>query len=275
MPIPVLYLTADHELIAPPFEASSLDQVGAQEPDGIYTITRTYHSNQVVMLDAHMDRLEQSAQLEGIELELDRAWLRSGLRRIVKLGGYEESRFRITIPRHDPQTALLAVEPLQLVSSKMRVHGVAAATVCIDRPNPQAKSNRWIQRRESARARLPEWAYEGLVCSDEGTILEGFSSNFYAVVDGKLRTAEKTVLSGIGRMILLYVAEGFVHVEYEPIGLTELPELDEAMITSSSRGILPIIKIDKHTVGDGSPGPITRELWQRYQLWVEEHLEEI
>ncbi len=275
MSIPVRYLTPQGDLVEPPFDADSLDEVGAHEPDGVYTITRTYQSDQAVMLDAHMDRLEQSARLEGIKLDLDRSWLRSGLRRLIHQAGYEESRFRITIPRHEPDTALLAVEPLALVSPQMRADGVPAATVCIERPNPQAKSNRWIRHREMARKRLPAWAYEGLVCNKEGVILEGFSSNFYAVLGGKLRTAERTVLSGIGRMILLNVAEGLINVEYEPVELGELPELNEAMLTSSSRGILPIVKIDEHTIGSGSPGPITRELWRRYQGWVEAHLEEI
>jgi branched-chain amino acid aminotransferase len=275
MAIPVRYLTAEGELIAPPFEADSLDQVGAQEPDGIYTVTRTYRSTKAVMLDAHMARLERSAQLEGIKLKLDQAWLRSGLRRIIAQGEYEESRFRITIPRHDPKTALLAVEPLHIVSPEMRSNGVSAATVCIDRPNPKAKSNRWVPQRESARRQLPEWAYEGLVCTDEGIILEGFSSNFYAIIDGRLRTAKGTVLSGIGRMILLTVAEGFIKTEYEPINVSNLSALDEALITSSSRGIVPIVKIDEEIIGDGHPGPLTTGLWQRYQRWVEAHLEEI
>jgi branched-chain amino acid aminotransferase len=275
MTIPIRYLTPSGDLIQPPFVADSLDEVGTREPDGIYTITRTYHVNQVVMLDAHMDRLEQSAQLEGIDLDLNRSWLRSGLRRIIQQAGFPESRFRITIPRHDPRTALLAVEPLQLVSDEMRNNGVSAATVCIERPNPQAKSNRWIQQREMARNHLPEWAYEGLVCTDDGTILEGFLSNFYAVVNNTLRTAEKTVLSGIGRMILLKVAAGFIDVGHEPVMLDELPMITEALLTSSSRGVLPIVRIDRQVIGSGAPGPMTLELWHRYQNWVASHLEDI
>lgn len=275
MSIAVRYLNEQGEFVPPPFEADSLEEVGRREPDGVYTITRTYHFDQAVMLEAHMDRLEQSARLEGIDLDLDRGWLRSGLRRLIQAAGYQESRFRITIPRHDPKTALLAVEPLRLVSPQMRASGVAAATVYIERPNPQSKSNRWIKQRELARQRLPTWAYEGLVCTDQGLILEGFSSNFYAVIDGKLRTAEKTVLSGIGRKILLNVVEGFLRVVYEPVKLTELPELEEALITSSSRGVLPIIKIDEHTIRGGTPGPVTQEIWGRYQGWVEAHVEQI
>jgi branched-subunit amino acid aminotransferase/4-amino-4-deoxychorismate lyase len=268
-------LTPDGDLIPPTFQADSLDEVGALEPDGIYTITRTYQSSKTVMLDEHMRRLEESARLERIDLDLDRVWLRSGLRRIIDEAGYEEARFRITIPRKNPHTALLAVEKLKSIPDGVRTAGVSAATMCIDRPNPQAKSNRWIQIREQARRKLPEWAYEGLVCTNDGEILEGFSSNFYAVLAGELRTAKDVVLSGIARKILLHAADGLIAVSFDPINRSELSVLEEALLTSSSRGILAIVKIDKHIIGSGEPGPITQELWRRYQAWVQEHLQEI
>lgn len=275
MSIPVCYLTPEGDLVPAPFEAKSLDEVGALEPDGIYTITRTFHGDRAVMLDAHMDRLEESARLEDIPLDLDRSWLRSGLRRLLEQADNVESRFRITIPRQNPKTALLAVEPLKIISEAERMSGVAVATICIDRPNPQAKSNRWILLREEARKQLPGWAYEGLVCSADDRILEGFSSNFYAITDGRLRTAQDIVLSGIARKILLTVAKGLIEVSYDPIRREDVALVDEAMLTSSSRGIVPIVQIDDHIIGYGMPGPITLELWQRYQAWVEEHLDKI
>ena len=275
MPIPVRVLTSKGELVPAPFTAESLDDVASCEPDGIYTITRTFDSNHMVMLNAHMDRLEQSARLEGIPLKLDRALLRTGLRNIIHLAGFTESRFRITIPRLQPDTALLAVEPLNLIPEEIRMAGVAVATKCIDRPNPQAKSNRWIQQRDQARKELPHWAYEGLVCTTDGLILEGFTSNFYSVQAGKLHTAREFVLSGIARTILLQVAEDLIQVVYEPIHRDVIHSLDEAILTSSSRGVVPIVQIDEHVIGRGEPGPVTLELWQRYQNWVAAHLEEI
>jgi branched-chain amino acid aminotransferase len=275
MSIPVCFLTPEGDLVPAPFEAKSLDEVGALEPDGIYTITRTFHGDRAVMLDAHMDRLEESARLEDIPLELDRSWLRSGLRRLLERADNDESRFRITIPRQNPQTALLAIEPLKIITEAKRMSGVAVATMCIDRPNPKAKSNRWIQLREEARRQLPEWAYEGLVCAADAHILEGFSSNFYAVTDGILRTAQDVVLSGIARKILLKVTEGLIEVSYDPIRREDVALIDEAMLSSSSRGIVPIVRIDDHIIGNGTPGPIALELWQCYQAWVEEHLVKI
>lgn len=275
MGILIRYLSPRGALTPPTFQANSLDEVGALEPDGIYTITRTYHSNQAVLLDAHMDRLEESARLEGINLDLDRDWLRSGLRRIIAMAGFDEARFRITIPREHPDKTLLAVEKLKTIPEQVRSTGVSVASMCIDRPNPRAKSNRWIQIREQARNELPEWAYEGIICTQDGVILEGFSSNFYAVLDGELHTAKDVVLAGIARKITLQVAEGLLETSYDAIHRSDLPALEEALLTSSSRGILAVVSIDQLAIGSGEPGPITRELWHRYKKWVQEHLEKI
>ncbi|NJL93532.1 MAG: hypothetical protein HC915_07270 [Anaerolineae bacterium] len=51
--------------------------------------------------------------------------------------------------------------------------------------------------------------------------------------------------------------------------------MDEAFLTSSSRGVLPIVMIDDQPIGAGAPGVLTRELQQRYDAWTEAHLEPI
>ena len=66
------------------YQADSLADAARFEPhDGVYTITNTYHVYQVLKLDAHLDRLENSARLAGIPLILDRARLRAALRKMI------------------------------------------------------------------------------------------------------------------------------------------------------------------------------------------------
>lgn len=269
----VRWLTPDGKLEHPSFNATTFEELGQLEPEGIYTIARTYGSDQVVMFEAHLARLEHSARLESISLKLDHKWLRSGLCKLIKQAGYAETRFRIMIPRDAPGSALLAAEPLAIIPNDVRMGGVGVATLQIERPNPQAKSNRWVSQRSRARKMLPGWAYEGLICTAEGVLLEGFSSNFYVVQGRTLRTARDTMLSGIAREILLNVVEGFLDVEYRAPRMGELGAVDEALITSSSRGVLPIVRVDDQSIGTGKPGELTLELWQRYQNWVDANKE--
>jgi branched-chain amino acid aminotransferase len=106
-------------------------------------------------------------------------------------------------------------------------------------------------------------------------LLEGFSSNFYAIQDQKLYTADQDILWGIARRIALTVAADQVEIHLRPIHQNELPLLDEAFLTSSSRGVVPIIRVDQTPIGSGLPGPVTGKIRTLYNRWVENRLEPI
>ncbi len=88
MPCLIKRLTPDG-LQAVDYHADSLADAARYEPhDGVYTITNTYHTFQVLKLDAHLDRLEDSARLAGIPLALHRSALRAALRQMIAEAGY-------------------------------------------------------------------------------------------------------------------------------------------------------------------------------------------
>ena len=106
MTIPTKVLLENKRLIDAPYKADSLEDLNRLEPAGIYTVARTHYAMNIVLLDAHLDRLEESAALESIPLQMDRALLRDALRETLAAGGYENSRIRITIPRDKPDQIL-------------------------------------------------------------------------------------------------------------------------------------------------------------------------
>jgi branched-chain amino acid aminotransferase len=256
-------------------EADSLQDLAAIEPEGVYTIIRTFQGDRTVLLEAHFDRLEESARLEGLELTLDRVRLRQGLRALIHQAGFKESRLRITIPQAHPEIMLLAAEPLPPFPLELKQKGVSAATVSLERTNPRAKSNTWEQQRAEAAQALPSNVYEGLLLSPEGSILEGFSSNFYGQLSGKIHTAAEGILHGISRRILLDVLPAELGPVALPVRLDQVPDLTEAFITSSSRGVVPVVTIDDQPVGRGRPGATSGELARLYDEWVKNHLEKI
>jgi branched-chain amino acid aminotransferase len=275
MKIPIALLTPQGHLEPAPYQAASLQEASQLEPDGIYTVSRTFRGDHAILLDAHLDRLEESAQLEGIPLKLDRVWLRAGLGMLIHQGSFENSRFRITIPRQNPNQVILALEPFQPVPGISLDNGVSVATRAITRHNPRAKTNSWLSQRLAARRALPSGVYEGVITNHKGELLEGFSSNFYAIKDQKMFTANQDILWGIARRIVLTVAIDKVEIQLQPVNIDQLSSLDEAFLTSSSRGVVPIVQVDQTTIGPGVPGQITREISERYDAWVENHLEPI
>jgi branched-subunit amino acid aminotransferase/4-amino-4-deoxychorismate lyase len=255
------------------YTAESLAQAAAFEPDdGVYTVTNTYQTFYVLKFDAHLDRMVSSAQRAGIPLELDRQRLRWALRTMIAAANFGDVRFRITAGRQQPDHLILSLEPFTPPAPALVQQGVTCVTLPDSaRAMPEAKTTDWMHSRKSYS--LPPGVYTGLLLDQQGRILEGLDSNFYAVRGGALWTAGTGALPGIAQQIVLAVAPGIIPVRREAVTVTELTALDEAFITSSSRGIIPVAAIDGVRIGAGVPGPVTGALRAAYQAWVQAHLE--
>jgi D-alanine transaminase len=105
-------------------------------------------------------------------------------------------------------------------------------------------------------------AYEAFFVRD-GAFTEGASTNFFAVVDGEIRTYRNSnlILPGISRDVALDLAsaEG-IAVREEPLRVDELPRAAELFLTSTMNDVMPVVSLDGRTIGDGRPGPVTARL---------------
>lgn len=296
-----------HKLVEPvlPAPADLAAAATGERPGGVYAAFGTWHDFRVIRLGDHLDRLEDSAARLGFDLALDRDLVRSELCEVLREAGLRGARLRLAA-HPDERTAdgdpllTLTAEPFAGPSASVSARGVACRTAPhAARANPRAKQTSWLADRarlsdDDRGARPDEEPYEWLLLDDEERILEGASSNFYAVVprvdgpgegggvsdgpgDGgdvsarpraaggaELRTAGEGVLLGIARSIVLEVAPSVIPVELAAPRLAEVPAMLEAFLTSASRGIVPIVRIDGHAIGSGTPGPITGELARRY-----------
>jgi branched-chain amino acid aminotransferase len=257
------------------YTANSLGEAIVFEPhDGVYTVTNTYNTFQVLKLDAHLDRLEDSARRENIPLILNRALLRAALREMIAQANFGDVRFRITVPRNQPDHIILTIEPFQPQPPEVYEQGVRCITLPdASRQNPAAKTTGWMHDREQHS--LPAGIYTALLLDSDGNILEGVSSNFYAILEGELRTAGEGVLAGIAQQIVFEIAPDVLAVRKQAVNKSNIPSLSEAFLTSSSRGIIPVVEIDGIKIGSGTPGQATLTLRQRYLAWVSAHLEEL
>jgi branched-chain amino acid aminotransferase len=141
-------------------------------------------------------------------------------------------------------------------------------TLDLQRDNPRAKDTRFIATAQDAYERLPEGVEEGLLVAPDGAVLEGLSSNFFAIREGALWTEEARALAGVTRSLALEVAESLLPVRRVAVRRDELPLVDEAFITSVSREVLPVVRIDGRSVGEGRVGPKTRAVMQAFSALV-------
>jgi branched-chain amino acid aminotransferase len=147
--------------------------------------------------------------------------------------------------------------------------GVACLTLPrLHRDQPRVKDTRFIPTARRAYARLPLGVEEALLLSEDGAILEGLSSNFFAVLGGALRTEEERVLAGITRALVLDAAQSLAPVVLRAVGRDELHRVEEAFITSASRGVLPVVRIDDEPIGDGRVGRLTQAVADAFAALV-------
>ena len=265
------------ELYSVEYEAASLAEAAEYEPEkGVYTVASTFEQTKTLKLNAHLDRLEDSARREGIPLNYNRTALRQSLRHMIETADFGSVRFRITVPADTPDEWILSIEPFTPPSVALREQGVRCITSAqAARSNPRAKTTDWMKDRIALKDAMPVGIVDTFLLDDEGNLLEGLGSNFYAILDDELRTADEDILHGISRQIVLEVAPPILPVRLEAVNIHDLLQLQETFLTSSSRGIIPVVEIDSIRIGTGSRGAYTQQLQNVYGQWVQAHLEEL
>lgn len=249
--------------------APSLAEASSLLPHGTYTTLRTYdNGRRVLRLAHHLGRLHEAGIPHGPDV--DEAKVRTGLAEVVKSAGPGEARLRLTYANSG---LFVSVEPLEPLPESLYREGAACVSVPVRREAPQVKDTRFIPTALTAYHDLPAGAHEGLMVAEDGTVLEGLTSNFLAVREGILHTEDQRVLPGITRGLVLELARGLLPRATSAVRLDQVPELSEAFLTSVSRGILPVVSIDGTAVGDGRPGPMTRGLSHRFDALVEREAE--
>jgi branched-subunit amino acid aminotransferase/4-amino-4-deoxychorismate lyase len=249
-----------------PFEVESLDAASARLPGGAYTTLRTYQRRKILGLDDHLARLEASARRLAPQARpsLDCAEVKRALGRALDLTGFSDSRLRLTLTAPGGKL-YISVQPFAGLPSELFERGVAVVSCPFVQHETQAKSTASIAPLHGAQARLPSWAHEGIMLDDKGRLLEGLSSNFFAVRGGVLRTAGTGVVAGLVRAVVLELAAPVLPMLPEPVRLNKLREVDECFITSASREVLPVARVDDQVIGAGRPGAVTRELLRRFR----------
>jgi branched-chain amino acid aminotransferase len=243
----------------------TLAEASARLPQGAYTTLRTYGGDRVFRLQQQIRRLEASTAAGGPVTLLDETAVRAGLAAAVRAAGHPEARVRLTWA---PPRLFASVERFDPLPPALYEQGVACVTVPVRRENPHAKDTRFLPTAQAAYAALPPGRHEGLLVGEDGAILEGLSSNFFAVREGILHTEEDRVLPGLTRSLVLELARNVLPLATTAVRVEQLREVSEAFLTSASRGILPVVRVDEATIGDGRPGPRTRTLRERFDEQV-------
>ncbi len=272
---------------------------GFQLGDGIFETARA-RRGVVIELDEHLQRLRESAAALAIHLPVDDEALVDGIRMLLAAEGLAgdgtadgqpgDAALRITISRGPIEKRGLmplgveAIEPTVVIQAwpyapppqDLLERGVRAVPSAVRRdPRSPLAGIKSTSRADYVYARL-EAARAGvddaLFLTTDGALSEGTTANLWIVSGRRLTTPPRSaaILPGTTRTWLLQHA---ATLDLEPIeGDLEPRDLlaaDEAMLSSSVAGIVPLTGYDGQPIGAGRPGPWAQAIRAAREAWID------
>ena len=248
--------------------------------DSIYETLRTY-GGKPFLFSRHYVRLEHSAR--AINLTLPWTKFRT-LQEVMKTGLEGESRIRLMITRGTGElspaietcggpSVIIIVVPLILPDEKIYSQGVDVVISSIRRSGRLAdiKTGSLIHQVLARQEADAKNAYEAILLTADDKLSDGITSNIYIVAGGRIMTPSRDagIVEGITRGVVLDLAremgltvvEGFLDQD-------DIARADEMFLTSSTREVVPIARVNRSAVGDGKPGPVTLQLLKAYRAAV-------
>jgi branched-chain amino acid aminotransferase len=144
--------------------------------------------------------------------------------------------------------------------------GVKVITKVFQRVLPKAKTLCYAESILNLKEAKKKGALEVLICSEKGEILEGTTSNFFAVIKNKVFTPPpEKILEGVTRKIVFEICKKLkIEIKERKILKKEIKNFEEAFLTSTIKKILPITKIDNIKIGE-CVGEITKRIMEEFE----------
>ena len=238
-------------------------------PDGVYSGLRTFE-HRFLALDVHIERARRSLELLGWPADVDAPLLARALQGAVDAWpGDARVRFDL-LPRPFrlrgvEARVFAAFAPAKEVPASILASGVHVPVAeGLARDQPLVKTTAFVRARKPHPRELRE-DYDRVMLDAHGCMLECTSANLFGVRGGALVTTPDGVLEGVTRALLLRLAsERGIPVIRERVPAEQAGRLDEAFLSSATRGVVPVVQLAGARVGSGKPGPRTLELAAAY-----------
>jgi branched-chain amino acid aminotransferase group I len=285
----IVYLNG--ELVAASEARVSVFDHGFLYGYGLFETMRAYRGR-IFLLERHLKRLMQSADTIGMGPGLADVDLAQACQDTLEANNLQDARIRLTVTNGESDTfpwagasgratVVITAIPYAPPESVRYVQGVKIGLTSLRRCQQSLLSSikstdyllSVLARMEAARQGL----HETLMLNDDGFIAEGSGSNVFFVKASRLVTPSlgSGILPGITRQVVIELADRLgITVTEGTVGLGSLKHSDEAFLTNSMIGIMPLVQVrddagDTITIGSGKPGRMTKKFMADYKAMVE------
>jgi branched-chain amino acid aminotransferase len=255
--------------------------------DGVFEGIRVYHGK-VFKHREHIDRIYESARSIALEIPMGRDELMKAVEETVKANNKTNGYIRLVVTRGagtlgldprkcDPQIIII-VDDISLYPAELYESGLEIITASTIRNHPNALSprikslnylNNILAKIEAIRA----GCFEAIMLNHNGEVAECTGDNLFLVKKGLLKTTppDSGILEGVTRNVVLDLAKaaGIATVECTLIR-HDVYSADECFLTGTAAEIIAVTKVDGRLIGSGKPGPITKQLRERFQAVTKE-----
>lgn len=250
--------------------------------DGVFEGLRSY-GGKIFRLQEHLKRLWESAEAIHLEIPMTLEEMAAAVNESLQVNEIEDGYVRLVITRgvgtlgldpdqtSDPQVIIIA-DRVTLYPDEFYTDGLKIVTVSTVRNHPAALSpgikslnylNNILAKVEGKQA----GCIEALMLNHKGEVAECTGDNIFLVRRGELLTPprEAGILDGITRQAVCELgSESGIPVHQIPLTCHDVFAADECFLTGTAAEVIPVIEVDSRPIGDGKPGPVTRDLIERF-----------
>jgi branched-chain amino acid aminotransferase len=268
--------------------AVPLRDPGLMHGAGVFTTMRSYHGR-VFRLDRHLTRLRGSCAALSILCQFDDATIADAADELLKQNDLTEARLRVTV---SSMNVFVTASQLEPYPAEYYERGMPAVLEDEQKLNPYDiaaghKTLNYMSRLAALRRAQEQGAGEAMWLSVHGHVESGSISNVFIVKDDELFTpptphemrdivnpdsmpySQSATLPGITRECVIELArDANIDVRLTAIDVNMLLQADEAFLTNSIMQIMPVRAVGRRAIGQDRPGPLTRQLMERYAAAV-------
>jgi branched-chain amino acid aminotransferase len=251
--------------------------------DGVFEGMRSY-GGKVFRLEQHLERLWNSAKAIALEIPLSRPALAKAVNDTLAANNIADGYIRLVVTRGagslglDPNRTshpqvIIITDHIALYPDDFYQNGLEIVTASTMRNHPAAlspriKSLNYLNNILAKIEGLQAGCVEALMLNHKGEVAECTGDNIFLVRNNVLLTppTDAGILEGITRDALIELARK-ANYEVREISLTrhDVYIADECFLTGSAAEVIPVVKVDRRKIGGGVPGPVTRDLIERFR----------
>lgn len=251
--------------------------------DGVFEGMRNY-GGKVFCLAEHLDRLWNSAKAICLEIPMTKDSMGRAINETLKANGIEDGYIRLVVTRGagtlglDPNRCshpqvIIITDFISLYPPEYYENGLQIITASTIRNHcaalsPRIKSLNYLNNILAKIEGLQAGCVEALMLNHKGEVAECTGDNIFIVVKGDVLTPpnDAGILEGITRRAVIELGRAAgLTVREVPLSKHDIYVADECFLTGSAAEVVPVVKVDSRKIGDGKPGPVTRDLTRQFR----------